>query len=105
MSWTSPGAHPASYIQWAPGGSFPGVKQLGHEVDYSSPFSAQVRNGWSFASTPPLCLYGTDRDSFTLFMYYNWCWRKKSHWLSPLQVLETVMLPPWQFSLRSSPLG
>jgi len=58
---------PPYLIQWAPGCSFSGVKQLGREVDYSS----QVSNGWSYASTPPLCLHGTARDNFTLFMYYT----------------------------------
>jgi hypothetical protein len=49
------------------GGSFSGVKQLGREVDYSS----EVRNGWSYASIPPLCLYGKDKNNFTLFIYYT----------------------------------
>jgi len=59
------------HIQWAPGCSFPGVKQLGREFDYLSPFSAQVRNGWSCAATPPLCLYDMDSVNVALFMYIS----------------------------------
>lgn len=71
----------------------PGVKQPGHGVDNSSPFSPRVRKRWSYASTPHLCLHGRDRDKFPLFVLY-WCCRKTHHWLSPLQVPETVILSP-----------
>jgi hypothetical protein len=33
-------------------GSFPGVKRPGSEVDHLPPFSAEIRNGWSYTSTP-----------------------------------------------------
>lgn len=34
------------------------------EVDRSPPSSAEVRNEWSYASTP-VCLHGVDGDKFT----------------------------------------
>jgi hypothetical protein len=33
-------------------GSFPGVKQPGCEADHSLPSSAEVKNSWSYTSTP-----------------------------------------------------
>jgi hypothetical protein len=44
-------AHPASY-QMGTGGSFPGVKAEGREADHSPPSSAEVKNAWSYTSTP-----------------------------------------------------
>jgi hypothetical protein len=41
---------PIQWILWFPS---PGVKQLGHEADYSFPSSAQVKNAWSYILTPP----------------------------------------------------
>ena len=42
-----------------------GVKQLRHEADHSPPPTTEVKNGWSYTSTPPVCLDGVDRDNFT----------------------------------------
>ena len=47
-------------------GSFPGVKRPGREVVHSPPFNFEVKNEQSYTSTPPACLYGMDRDSFTV---------------------------------------
>jgi hypothetical protein len=33
---------------------FHGVKEKGHEGDYSPPSSAEVKNVWRYISTPPL---------------------------------------------------
>jgi len=30
----------------------PGVKQLGREADHSPPFSAEIKNAWSYTHTP-----------------------------------------------------
>jgi hypothetical protein len=35
------------------GGSFPRIKQQGHEADYSPPTSAKVKETWIYTSTPP----------------------------------------------------
>jgi hypothetical protein len=45
------GSHPASY-PIGTRGSFPGVKRLGREANHSPPSSAEVKNAWSYTSTP-----------------------------------------------------
>jgi hypothetical protein len=53
-----PALEPTHYpIQWAPGDFTPGVKRPSREADHSPLDSAEVRNAWSFKSTPP-CLHG-----------------------------------------------
>jgi hypothetical protein len=49
---TGSGAHPASYTMGT-GGSFPGIKRPGREVDHSTPTSAEVKKMWIYTSTPP----------------------------------------------------
>jgi hypothetical protein len=50
------GPHLASYPVGP--GAFPStVKRPGREADYSSPFSAEVKNAWGFTSTPPVRLH------------------------------------------------
>jgi hypothetical protein len=39
-------------IQWVPGALFLGVKWPGREADQSSTSSVEVKNTWSFTSTP-----------------------------------------------------
>jgi len=39
-------------IQWVPGVPTLGVKRPGREVDHSPPSSAEVKNEWSYTSTP-----------------------------------------------------
>jgi hypothetical protein len=45
-------------IQWVPGALSLGVKRLRCEADHSPPCSAEVKNEWSYTSTPPICLHG-----------------------------------------------
>jgi len=56
-------------------GSFSGIKRPVSEVDHLPTFSVEVKNGWSYTSTPPICIHGVDRDNFTfctfLFIVYN----------------------------------
>jgi hypothetical protein len=49
---TDPGAHPAFCTMgtW----SFSGVKRPGRGADHPPPSSAEVKNEWSYTSTPPL---------------------------------------------------
>jgi hypothetical protein len=54
---TSSGA-PASFIEHVLGALTPGLKQLRHETDHSPPCSAEIKNAYSYTSTPPVCLYG-----------------------------------------------
>jgi hypothetical protein len=49
---TGSGPHPASYPMRTRG-SFPGGKAAGGEADHSPPSSAEVKNAWSYTSTPP----------------------------------------------------
>lgn len=55
--------HPV--IQWVLG-FFLGVKRPECEINSSSLTSDEVRNDWSYTSTPLLCIHGVDRDIFTL---------------------------------------
>jgi hypothetical protein len=50
-------AHPASYPMDT-GALSLGVKRPGRETDHSSPSSAEVKNAWSYTSTPPIRLHG-----------------------------------------------
>jgi hypothetical protein len=66
------GAHPASYPMGTRG-SYPGGKAAGREADHSPPSSAEVKNAWSYTSTPQYafmawCLV-KHRDSFYLFTF------------------------------------
>jgi hypothetical protein len=51
------GAHPAS-CPMGTRGYFHGMKRPGSEADHSPPSSAEVKNVWSYASTPPVHLHG-----------------------------------------------
>jgi hypothetical protein len=44
-------AQPAS-IQWVPGAISMGIKRSMREADHSPQFSAEVKNAWSYTSTP-----------------------------------------------------
>jgi hypothetical protein len=50
-----------------------GIKRPGREADHSSPSSAEVKNVWSYTSTPNtpswLCAQLKQRDNFNF--YYN----------------------------------
>ena len=49
---------------------FRGALQAGREGDYSPPATAKVKNEWSYASSPLLCLYGVFRHMFTCLFFY-----------------------------------
>jgi hypothetical protein len=65
-SWGPP-SFPFSWF-WL---SFPEVKQPGHDVDHSPPSSDEVKNEWSYISTPPIRLHGEIRDKFTFFLTHK----------------------------------
>jgi hypothetical protein len=50
-------------IQWIPGTLSLGVKWPGHEADRSSPSSTEVKNAWSYTSTPQ-------------YVFMTWCFVK-----------------------------
>jgi hypothetical protein len=43
--------------QWVLGALSPGIKWPGREVYYSRPTSTEVKNAWSYTSTPPVGLH------------------------------------------------
>jgi hypothetical protein len=51
------GDHLASYLMGTRG-SLPGEKRPEREADHSPPSSAEVKNAWSYTSTPPIHLHG-----------------------------------------------
>jgi hypothetical protein len=51
------GAHPASYPM-GKGALSLGVKRPVRDVDHSHSSSAEVKNAWSYTSTPPIRLHG-----------------------------------------------
>jgi hypothetical protein len=58
-----PTEHPMQSI----GGTFPTVTRPAHEVRHSHPSSAEVKNKWSYTSTPLPYLDGTDTDNNAFF--------------------------------------
>ena len=60
---------PSLVFSGYPGSSI-GVKWLGHDVNHSSPSSADVKNEWSYTFAPPLYLHGMDRDFTFDLMFY-----------------------------------
>jgi len=50
------GAHTASYPVGT-GGILPGGKRQGRETDQSPQYTAEVKNAWSYTSTPPTSLH------------------------------------------------
>jgi hypothetical protein len=44
--------------QWVPGALSLGIKRPGREADHSPPSSSEVKNVWSYTSTPPIRLHG-----------------------------------------------
>jgi hypothetical protein len=57
---TGAGAHTLSY-QWIPC-FFPASKAAWPESGHSPSSNAEIRNEWSYTSTPLVCLHGVDRD-------------------------------------------
>jgi hypothetical protein len=54
---TGSGAHPTSYPMNAGAFFTLVVKRPGHEADYSPPSSAEIKNVWSYTSTPSIYLH------------------------------------------------
>jgi hypothetical protein len=62
-------------------GSLQRVKWLGREFYHVSPCSAEVKNEWSYTSTPPVGLHVTQGDDVTFTYlkqdFFDMCWFKK----------------------------
>jgi hypothetical protein len=65
------GPLPQPPIQWVPG-VFTGVNWPGREANNSPLSNAEVKNAWSYTSTPPIRLHGAvkHRDNFTSFLNF-----------------------------------
>jgi len=61
------------------------VKQSRCEAQHSLPHSGEVKNGWSYVSTPHTCLRGVHRGSFTFAFNAKKC----------------IQLPRWRMSFIS----
>jgi hypothetical protein len=51
-------------------GTVSGLKRKWHEFDPLLPFSANVKNMWSYTSTRVVCLHDVDRDIFIFTLVY-----------------------------------
>jgi len=54
-------------------GSFPGVKQLGCEINHSLISGDEITNEQSYYSTPSICLHGMDKEHFIVSFYSEKC--------------------------------
>jgi hypothetical protein len=45
---------------------FLGIKRPRRDVDHAPPSSTEVKNEWSYTSTPPTCLHDAHRGTFTV---------------------------------------
>jgi hypothetical protein len=52
-----PLGHTQLPMQWGPGSLSFGAKRPGRESDHSPPSSAEVKNVWSYTSTPQICFH------------------------------------------------
>ena len=54
---------PLSFLPTGYRCSWPGVNRPGHDVDNSSPSSAEVKNEWSYTTTPPIWFHDVDKEN------------------------------------------
>jgi hypothetical protein len=92
-------------IQWVPGAFSLGVKRPGREADHSPLSSAEVKNAWSYTSTPQYvfrawCLV-KHRDNFTFTIHDeikitlnlgNACFHSVQDLLSSRHIFETLKI-------------
>ena len=49
----------------------PWSKRLGVVVSHSPPYTAEVKNEWSYTSTPSICLHGVDRTTLPFNLFFK----------------------------------
>lgn len=49
----------------------PGVKRAGREIDHSPTSSAEIKNGWTYASSPSICLHCMDKDNRPFLLLHS----------------------------------
>ena len=74
------GTHPASYSKFT-ASHFPALKLQGATLATHLPNGVEVKNWWSYSSTPPFWLHNTYRENFTFdvrmwLAHTNWRWRR-----------------------------
>ena len=67
---------------------FPIGKAPGHEVNHSPPLSAKVKNEWSYASTPSICLHAVDAE------------KQKYLWFQVSEAVKLLCCLLWVFTLH-----
>jgi hypothetical protein len=91
------GFHPASYPMGTRG-SFLGVKRPEHEVETTLPSNADVKNVWSYTSTPPIHLH---LMMLTMRLYTNYLYTLRSHMTQSGERYCTVfslnLVYPWNW--------
>jgi hypothetical protein len=97
--WDPPGLLFSEYR-----GSFLGVKRPESELNPQSPASsAEIKNEWSYASAPPICLHGRGQGQLCLFQILPAASRSSlpsTHsWLSGMLSLE-VKLPELESDIQ-----
>jgi hypothetical protein len=61
---TGSGINPVGGALWAE------LKRPGHEFDHLTPCIAEVKNEWSYAAVPPVCLHGVGREKFAFLLCF-----------------------------------
>jgi hypothetical protein len=80
---TGSGAHKASYSEGSRAISL-GVKQARHYANCSPPANAEIKSGWSYTSTPLICLHALDWVNLKTNIIFFWvhhliCWGVAYH--------------------------
>jgi hypothetical protein len=66
---TGHGAHPASYSMGTE--SYAGDKAAVRDTEHLPPPNAEVKNEWSYTSTPLVHFHGMDRGNCNIFTFLN----------------------------------
>jgi len=66
---TTSGTHTASYTMGTMGSPLR-LQWPRCEADHTPSSSSRVKNEYSYAPSPPICLQGTGRDNFALFAFH-----------------------------------
>jgi hypothetical protein len=78
-------------IQWVSGALSLRVKRPGREADHSPPSSAEVKNAWSYTSTPQYAFIVKHRDNFTFLPLPRWA--PEPVWMRWRREKESLPLP------------
>ena len=87
--------------------SFPRVKWPLREVNHSPPSSAEVKNKWSYTSTPPICIHGVDRENFNFVGRQNTIlhWENCTRWILGYEIYLRYLVTYFVIWLHTSLFG